>query len=75
MALTYLLGAGGRGAQPGSGRRLGGATGSILLAGVAVSAFLTAVQTYLLQQHSQTLQPVYSWLLGGLSQAAWSDVC
>jgi iron complex transport system permease protein len=75
VTLTYLLGAGsGRGAQPGSGRGLGGATGSILLAGVAVAALLTAVQTYLQQQHSQTLQAVYAWILGGLSQATWSDV-
>jgi iron complex transport system permease protein len=75
VALTYLLGSGaGRGAQPGSGRGLGGATGSILLAGVAVAALLTAVQTYLQQQHSQTLQAVYSWILGGLSLATWSDV-
>ena len=75
VTLTYLLGSGaGRGAQPGSGRGLGGATGSILLAGVAVAALLTAVQTYLQQQHSQTLQAVYSWILGGLSLATWSDV-
>ena len=75
VALTYLLGSGaGRGAQPGGGRGLGGATGSILLAGVAVAALLTAVQTYLQQQHSQTLQAVYSWILGGLSLATWSDV-
>ena len=75
VALTYLLGSGaGRGGQPGSGRGLGGATGSILLAGVAVAALLTAVQTYLQQQHSQTLQAVYSWILGGLSLATWSDV-
>jgi iron complex transport system permease protein len=75
VALTYLLGSGaGHGAQPGSGRGLGGATGSILLAGVAVAALLTAVQTYLQQQHSQTLQAVYSWILGGLSLATWSDV-
>ena len=53
---------------------MGRATGSILLAGVAVAALLTAVQTYLQQQHSQTLQAVYSWILGGLSLATWSDV-
>jgi iron complex transport system permease protein len=73
VALTYVLGAGaGRGTQPGPGRA--GSTGSILLAGVAVAALLTAVQTYLQQQHSQTLQAVYSWILGGLSLATWSDV-
>jgi iron complex transport system permease protein len=73
VTLTYLLGAGAaRGPQPGPGRA--GSTGSILLAGVAVAALLTAVQTYLQQQHSQTLQAVYSWILGGLSLATWSDV-
>ncbi len=72
VTLTYLLGAGaGRG---GEGAGVGGATGSILLAGVAVAALLTAVQTYLQQQHSQTLQAVYSWILGGLSLASWPDV-
>jgi iron complex transport system permease protein len=71
VALTYVLGAG-RGIQPGPGRP--GSTGSILLAGVAVAALLTAVQTYLQQQHSQTLQAVYSWILGGLSLATWADV-
>ena len=72
VALTYLLGSGAR--PQGAGGGMGGATGSILLAGVAVAALLTAVQTYLQQQHSQTLQAVYSWILGGLSLATWSDV-
>ena len=58
----------------GRGPGLGRGTGSILLAGVAVAAMLTAVQTYLQQAHSQTLQAVYSWILGGLSLATWSDV-
>jgi iron complex transport system permease protein len=75
VTLTYLLGAGaGRGGQPGAGPGLGRGTGAILLAGVAVAAMLTAVQTYLQQAHTQTLQAVYSWILGGLSQATWSDV-
>ena len=71
VAVTYVLGAGTRvGRGPGSV----GATASIVLAGVAVAALLTAVQTYLQQQHYQTLQQVYSWILGGLSLATWSDV-
>ena len=52
----------------------GGATASIVLAGVAVAALLTAVQTYLQQQHTQDLQQVYSWILGSLALASWSDV-
>ena len=73
VTLTYLLGAGAGRRTPGTGPGMGGA-GSILLAGVAVAAMLTAVQTYLQQEHSQTLQAVYSWILGGLSLATWSDV-
>ncbi len=72
VALTYALGVGagrrGRSAAEGSG------TGSILLAGIAVAALLTAFQTYLQQQHTQTLAYVYAWILGGLSASTWSDV-
>jgi len=58
------------------GRAVGGTsgTGALILAGVTVAAFMTAVQTFVQQQHSQTLQSVYSWLLGGFDGATWSDV-
>ena len=74
VALTYSLGAGaGRaGEETGPHRPVG--TASILLAGVAVAALLTAAQTYLQQSHAQTLQAIYSWILGGLSGATWSQV-
>jgi iron complex transport system permease protein len=72
VALTYLLGA--RAGRGGELAGLGGSTASILLAGIAVAALLTAMQTYLQQQHYQTLQSVYTWILGGLSEASWSDV-
>jgi iron complex transport system permease protein len=72
VTLTYLLGARtGRG--PGAAAASNG-TASILLAGVAVAALLTAFQTYLQQQHTQTLAYVYAWILGGLSAATWSDI-
>jgi iron complex transport system permease protein len=50
------------------GRSAGGAhaTGTLILAGVTVAAFLTAMQTFVQQQHTQTLRQVYSWLLGGV---------
>jgi iron complex transport system permease protein len=71
-AITYVLGSGaGRG---GESPALGGRTASIVLAGVAVAALLTAVQEYLQQQHSQTLPEIYSWILGELSLASWSDI-
>lgn len=63
VAVTYVLGrAGGRGA-PG-----------LILAGVTVAAFLTAIQTFVQQQRVDTIQDVYSWLLGRLETAGWRDV-
>jgi len=72
VAVTYLLGASAE--RSGKPAAIGGGTGSILLAGIAVAALLTAFQTYLQQQHTQQLTTVYSWILGGLSGATWSDV-
>jgi iron complex transport system permease protein len=71
VALTYLLGAHARRTES---PVVSGGTSSILLAGIAVAAILTAFQTYLQQQHTQTLAYVYAWILGGLSAATWSDV-
>jgi iron complex transport system permease protein len=56
-----------------SGAVGGSGTATLLLAGVAVGLFLTAVQTYLQQRSVQDLQQVYSWLLGSLSGATWSQ--
>jgi iron complex transport system permease protein len=51
-----------------------GSSATILLAGVAVAAFFTAVQTYVQQQHSDSLRQVYSWILGRLGTSGWHDV-
>jgi iron complex transport system permease protein len=57
------------------GRSLSGRDAStMILAGVAVAAFLTAAQTFVLQQRSQSVQAVYSWLLGRLDASGWADV-
>ncbi|HVC24563.1 MAG TPA: iron ABC transporter permease [Acidimicrobiales bacterium] len=47
---------------------------SLVLGGVAVGAFLAAAQTFLLQRDTPVLQEVYTWILGGLSTAGWSEV-
>jgi cobalamin transport system permease protein len=65
VAATYALGR-----SSGAGRT---AT-TLILAGVTVMSFLTAVQTFVQQQHSQSLQEVYSWILGRLDVAGWHDV-
>lgn len=65
VLMTYLLGAaGGRVRTP----------ATLILAGVAVSAFLSAGQTYLLHRNSDSIREVYSWLLGRLATAGWHDV-
>lgn len=65
VALTYLLGvAGGRDRS----------TATLILAGVAVSTFLAAGQTYLMQRNVDAIREVYSWLLGRLATAGWHDV-
>jgi iron complex transport system permease protein len=47
---------------------------TLVLAGVAITSFLTAVQSYLLQQNSDTLREVYTWILGRLTAAGWNEV-
>jgi iron complex transport system permease protein len=47
---------------------------SLILAGVVIAAFLTAVQAYVQQSQTDTLRQVYSWILGRLVTAGWSDV-
>jgi iron complex transport system permease protein len=64
VVVTYLL-----------GRSVGGRTAtSLILAGVAVAAFATAVQTYVLQRNVETLREVYSWILGRLVTVGWAEV-
>jgi iron complex transport system permease protein len=57
--------------------RLGGRARSgptLILAGVAVAAFFTALQTFVLQQNADTIRQVFSWILGRLSTSGWGEV-
>jgi cobalamin transport system permease protein len=47
---------------------------TLILAGVAVASFLTAIQTYVQQRESETLREVYGWILGRLTTAGWNEV-
>ncbi|MFZ4584263.1 MAG: FecCD family ABC transporter permease [Acidimicrobiia bacterium] len=51
-----------------------GATARLVLAGVAIASFLTALQTYVQQQNSDAIREVYSWILGRLTTASWRDI-
>ena len=53
---------------------LGDGVATLLLAGIAVGSFLTAVQTFVLQRSASDIAAVYSWLLGSLSAASWQQV-
>src|SRR6266545_755444 len=65
VGLTYALGAS-------TGRYRTPAT--LILAGVAVTNFLTAGQLYLQQRYVETIKLVYSWIMGRLTVAGWHDV-
>jgi iron complex transport system permease protein len=54
--------------------RHGGGSATLLLAGVAVTAFLTAIQTVVQQANADSLRQVYSWILGQLGAGHWSEV-
>jgi len=64
VTVTWLVG--------GRGHYSNAAT--LILAGVAVSALLTSVQTYLQQSSLGSMTRVYIWLLGSLASASWSSV-
>jgi iron complex transport system permease protein len=65
VGLTYALGI--------AGSRYRTAA-TLILAGVAVDAFLSAAQTYVQQRNVDTIREVYSWLLGRLATDGWNDV-
>ena len=49
-------------------------TTSLVLAGVAVASFLTALQTYVQQLNAETVREVFAWILGRLSTNGWDEV-
>ena len=63
--VTYFVGASFGGSRDGV---------TLVLAGVAVAALATAVQTFLLQRNFEVVREVYTWILGRLYTAKWSDV-
>ncbi|MGH3439831.1 MAG: FecCD family ABC transporter permease, partial [Sciscionella sp.] len=66
VALTWMLGR-----SAGGGRS---STATLLLAGVAIAAFLTAIQNFVLQYDGEAVRQVYSWLLGSMVNSGWDQV-
>src|SRR5205807_8812786 len=54
--------------------RAGRSTTVLILAGVAIAAFLTAVETYVQQQHQAAIRLIYSFILGRLGTAGWAGL-
>ncbi|HEY3922649.1 MAG TPA: iron ABC transporter permease [Gaiellaceae bacterium] len=65
VALAYVLGSAGAG---------GRSPAALVLAGVTIVSFLTAIQTFVQQQHANSLEQIFDWILGRLSTAGWHDV-
>jgi iron complex transport system permease protein len=65
VLLTYLVGAS-------FGANRNGVT--LVLAGVAVTSLATAIQAFVLQRNNDVIREVYSWILGRLTLASWTDV-
>jgi iron complex transport system permease protein len=65
VTVTYLVGGSFGGARSGV---------TLVLAGVAVSALASALQTFILQRNVDVVREVFTWILGRLSTARWDDV-
>ncbi|NUU24121.1 MAG: iron ABC transporter permease [Streptomycetaceae bacterium] len=69
-AITGVLMAYGLGAT--AGRADG--TVTLVLAGVAVSAFLSAAQNFVQQAKVDELRRIYAWILGSVASIGWSEL-
>jgi iron complex transport system permease protein len=65
VLVTYTVGASFGGTRSGV---------TLVLAGVAVVSFVTALQTFILQRNLDVVREVFQWILGRLAGATWSDV-
>jgi iron complex transport system permease protein len=65
VAVTYAVGASFGGVRSGP---------TLVLAGVAVVSFATAMQTFILQRNLDVVREVFNWILGRLSGSTWGDV-
>jgi iron complex transport system permease protein len=65
VAVTYAVGSSFGGVRSGS---------TLVLAGVAVVSFVTAIQTFILQRNLDVVREVFNWILGRLSGSTWGDV-
>lgn len=65
VLVTYTVGAAFSGDRSGV---------TLVLAGVAVVSFTSAVQTFLLQRNLEVFREIFRWITGSLANATWSDM-
>ena len=65
VMVTYVVGASFGGGKTGA---------TLVLAGVAVVSFTSAVQTFVLRRNLDVIREVFEWILGSLAGATWADV-
>lgn len=65
VLLTYLLGSSVSGTST---------TATLIVAGVAIAAFFTAMQTFIQQRNADALRQIYTWILGRLGTSGWDEV-
>ncbi len=65
VMVTYTVGASFGGSRSGV---------TLVLAGVAVVSFTSAMQTFILQRNVEAIREVFRWILGSLSRSDWGDV-
>ncbi len=65
VMITYAAGAAFGGSRSGV---------TLVLAGVAVVSFTSALQTFILQRNVEVIREVFRWILGSLSRSSWDDV-
>lgn len=65
VLVTYTVGASFGGTRSGV---------TLVLAGVAVVSFTSALQAFVLQRNLEVIREVTRWILGSLSRASWGDV-
>jgi iron complex transport system permease protein len=65
VMVTYTVGAAFGGSRTGV---------TLVLAGVAVVSFTSAIQAFILQRNLDVIREVTRWLLGSLTRSSWADV-
>lgn len=74
VLLAWVMGNAASSTSAGLGSDRNRSATSLVLAGVAIASFFTAIQTFLQQRNTEDIRQVYTWFLGGLNTSGWTEV-